>query len=238
MRIKDVPVVSFMGPAADGVGYLLLKGFAVDSGKEVRDAIAKLEQQAPLKSLILDLRGNPGGLLTSAVDVAEIFLEPKAGIVSTKGRTNAAPTLSYQAGAEGKKLSKEVKVVVLTSGSTASAAEIVSGAIQDHDRGVIVGERTFGKGLVQQVARLPYETSLKLTVAKYYTPSGRCIQSVEYKEGGLLADASSPGEPSSARRDFRFGDSFRSRTYKDAERKTCRRPPPVEISRPMTSTSL
>jgi len=95
---------------------------------------------------------------------------------------------------------------VVTSGSTASAAEIVSGAVQDHDRGIIVGERTFGKGLVQQVARLPFETSLKLTVAKYYTPSGRCIQSVEYKEGGVGDDSSSED---GVRRDFRFGESFR-----------------------------
>ena len=114
--------------------------------------------------------------------------------------------MSYSAGERGAKLPKDVRVVVVTSGSTASAAEIVSGAVQDHDRGVIVGERTFGKGLVQQVARLPFETSLKLTVAKYYTPSGRCIQSVEYKEGGVGDDSSSED---GVRRDFRFGESFR-----------------------------
>mmetsp|Transcript_12595 Transcript_12595/g.30858 ORF Transcript_12595/g.30858 Transcript_12595/m.30858 type:complete len:691 (-) Transcript_12595:350-2422(-) len=224
VQIPNVPLARLIGDPKEANGYIMLKSFAETSGQEVKDAIKSLKQQAPnkkLNSVILDLRGNPGGLLTAAVDVAEAFLEPAAPVVSTLGRTAAAPSLAYSASKQGPLIPKDTKVIVLTSGSTASAAEIVAGAIQDHDRGIVVGEKTFGKGLVQQVAKLPFDTSLKLTVAKYYTPSGRCIQSSEYKAGGVGREAAVEAERGQGR-DFKFGEGsrFSSRKIMDAERKT------------------
>jgi carboxyl-terminal processing protease len=134
------------------------------------------------QGLVFDMRQNPGGLLTSAVDVASLFVPKNSDIVSAKGR--GFPSLLYRSRVDPM-VTSATKVVVLVSGNTASAAEIVSGAIQDHDVGVILGtDRTYGKGLVQNVEQLPFDTALKFTVAKYYTPSGRCIQSTKYTEGG------------------------------------------------------
>ena len=128
------------------------------------------------------MRGNPGGLLTSAVDISALFVPKNSDIVSARGR--GFPNVLYRSRVDPL-VSPDTKLAVLVNGGTASAAEIVSGAIQDLDVGVVVGsDRTFGKGLVQNVEELPFETALKFTVAKYYTPSGRCIQSTNYKEGG------------------------------------------------------
>ena len=189
VRINDVKLTTFVGDAKDGIGYIQLSGFASDAGSEVRNSIIALQRAAEeasggtssLKGLILDMRGNPGGLLTSAVDVASLFVPKGSDIVSAKGR--GFPGVLYRSRVDPI-LDSSTKLAVLVNGGTASAAEIVSGAIQDLDVGIIVGsDRTFGKGLVQSVDDLPFDTALKLTVAKYYTPSGRCIQGITYSEG-------------------------------------------------------
>jgi carboxyl-terminal processing protease len=190
VQLRDVKLTTFLGNPADGIGYISLSGFAANAGAEVRQAILALEQAATdasngqhaLKGLVLDMRGNPGGLLTSAVDVASLLVPNGSDIVSARGR--GFPGVTYRSRVEPI-LDPNTKLAVLVNRGTASAAEIVSGAVQDLDRGVIVGgDRTFGKGLVQNVEDLPFNTALKFTVAKYYTPSGRCIQGINYKEGG------------------------------------------------------
>ena len=152
-----------------GVGYMHVSGFQETTAQEVQDA---LDQFGDLKGLILDLRQNPGGLLNEGVGVADKFLRKGAVIVSHRGRSS--PERIYRA-THGNS-NKDYPIVVLVNRGTASAAEIVAGAIQDHDRGLIVGENTFGKGLVQTVYPLSENTGLALTTAKYYTPSGRLIQ--------------------------------------------------------------
>lgn len=194
VQLRDVKLATLVGNPADGIGYLSLSGFASSAGQEVRGAILALEQAAEeasngahsLKGLILDLRGNPGGLLTSAVDVASLLVPNGSDIVSAKGR--GFPGVIYRSRVDPL-LDPNTKLTVLVNRGTASAAEIVSGAVQDLDAGIIIGtDRTFGKGLVQNVEDLPFNTALKFTVAKYYTPSGRCIQGVTYKEGGGLRE--------------------------------------------------
>ena len=192
VKLRDVKLATILGDVKDGIGYIQLTGFSSDAGKEVRNAIFALQQMtedatngdSSLKGLILDLRGNPGGLLTSAVDVASCLVPKGSDIVSAKGR--GFPGVLYRSRIDPI-LDSKTKLAVLVNGGTASAAEIVSGAIQDLDVGIIVGaDRTFGKGLVQNVQDLPFDTALKFTVAKYYTPSGRCIQGIQYTEGGGL----------------------------------------------------
>eukprot|EP00560_Eucampia_antarctica_P007493 CAMPEP_0197826860 /NCGR_PEP_ID=MMETSP1437-20131217/3746_1 /TAXON_ID=49252 ORGANISM="Eucampia antarctica, Strain CCMP1452" /NCGR_SAMPLE_ID=MMETSP1437 /ASSEMBLY_ACC=CAM_ASM_001096 /LENGTH=806 /DNA_ID=CAMNT_0043427469 /DNA_START=267 /DNA_END=2687 /DNA_ORIENTATION=- len=192
VQIRDVKLTTLIGKPENGVGYIQLSGFTANAGREVRGAILALQAateeasggQNSLQSLILDLRGNPGGLLTSAVDVTSCFVPKGSDIVSARGR--GFPGVLYRSRIDPV-LSPNTKLAVLINGQTASAAEIVSGAVQDLDVGIIVGsDRTFGKGLVQNVEELPFDTALKFTVAKYFTPSGRCIQSTNYLEGGGL----------------------------------------------------
>jgi len=190
VQMRDVKLTTLLGKPKDGIGYIQLTGFTANSGRDTRNSIYALQKAAEevsdggLKGLILDLRGNPGGLLTSAVDVSSLFVPKGSEIVSARGR--GFPGVRYISRVDPIVDPATTKVAVLINGSTASAAEIVSGAIQDLDVGVIVGsERTYGKGLVQNVADLPFDTALKFTVAKYYTPSGRCIQSTNYKAGEL-----------------------------------------------------
>ena len=161
-----------------GVGYIEMKNFSARSANELRTAFMSLLQQAreqrvPLKGIILDLRNNPGGLLNAAVDVTSLFVRKGSEVVSIRGRS-VEMAKSYET--ETPPLDAELPLAVLINKESASAAEIVSGAIQDLDRGVIIGERSFGKGLVQSVIRISYDNTLKLTTAKYYTPSGRLIQ--------------------------------------------------------------
>lgn len=155
-----------------GVGYMHVNGFTETTGHEVAQALESFQQQGEMKGLILDLRQNPGGLLNEGVDVADKFLHKGQVIVSHHGRNSPEKVYRAAHGNGG----KDYPLVVLVNRGTASAAEIVSGAIQDHDRGLVVGEPTFGKGLVQTVYPLSYDTGLALTTAKYYTPSGRLIQ--------------------------------------------------------------
>jgi carboxyl-terminal processing protease len=171
-------------------GYILLTEFSRGTGREVADAIAKLRAQG-MKQLLVDVRNNGGGLLDQAIEVADQFLPEDSTIVETRGRTRDS-FQSYQA--SGKYPELGVPVVVLVNEGTASAAEILSGAIQDHDRGLVVGAPSWGKGLVQTVYNLSYGAGLALTTAKYYTPSGRLIQRdyTSYFDYYTHADAGSP----------------------------------------------
>jgi carboxyl-terminal processing protease len=155
-----------------GIGYIRIKDFTATTVRELDDAIDKLREQG-MQKLVLDLRGNPGGLLDAAVGVADHFLDKGQMIVYTKGRT-ADSAQDYTA--PGKHQKVEVPLVVVVNRGSASASEIVAGAIQDHDRGLVVGETSWGKGLVQSVYTLQYGAGLALTTSKYYTPSGRNIQ--------------------------------------------------------------
>ncbi len=169
--------------------YLKLSNFSRSSAEEVRNALKELKAKKEIKSIVLDLRGNPGGLLDEAVDICDKFLDKGKLIVVTKGRTDDSEKKysSVQEPMVGK-----AKLIVLINGGSASASEIVAGAMQDHDRGVILGTKSFGKGLVQTITPLSYNTSLKITTAKYYTPSGRCIQKIDYsKENKVIADVDS-----------------------------------------------
>jgi carboxyl-terminal processing protease len=162
-----------------GVGYIRLSAFNETTDREIAEALKKLNAQS-LDGLILDMRGNPGGLLNEAVAVGDMFLEKNQLIVSHHGRTSTERKYYAIRGNQG----NTVPLVILVNGNSASATEIVSGAVQDHDRGLIVGETTFGKGLVQTVTPLSENTGLALTTARYYTPSGRLIQR-DYKSISL-----------------------------------------------------
>lgn len=176
IRNSSVP---YAGVLPDSIGYIRIMQFIEDTGKDVRAALDSFHAEAPgLKGVIIDLRGNGGGLLEQAVDVASNFVPKGTEIVRTIGRDKDA-TKIYKT--MRKPLYPDMPVAVLTDGGTASASEILAGAMQDLDRGVLVGTRSFGKGLVQTTRPLPYGGVLKVTVAKYYTPSGRLIQSLDYK---------------------------------------------------------
>lgn len=164
-----------------GTGYVgLTGGFQSTSDEELREAIGKLKKDG-MRQLVLDMRGNPGGLLNQAIDVASEFLPRGQVVVSVKGRTEYSDPIVYKSsGADP----EDVPLVVLINRGTASASEIVAGAIQDHGRGLIVGETSFGKGLVQHVFQLPFNTGLTLTTARYYTPYGRSLQR-DYSSGSL-----------------------------------------------------
>ena len=173
IQIDNVP---YYGMVSGDVGYLMLQGFTVDAGKEVRDAVTALKAQGA-KKLIFDLRDNPGGLLNEAITISNLFVDKGKEIVSTKGKLTEWNKVYRGLDAP---LDTEMPIAVLASGRSASAAEIVSGVLQDYDRAVLIGERTFGKGLVQATRPLPYNSQLKVTTAKYYIPSGRCIQELDY----------------------------------------------------------
>lgn len=173
----SIPNVAYSSLFDDGTGYIKLTGFTQNSGKEVKDALLKLKETGKLTGLILDLRDNGGGLLNEAVTITNLFVKKGEMVVSTKGKT---PDRNKSYKTMLQPVDPNLPMVVLVNGMSASASEIVAGAIQDLDRGVIVGERTFGKGLVQNIIPLSYNTQMKITVAKYYIPSGRCIQSVDY----------------------------------------------------------
>jgi carboxyl-terminal processing protease len=176
IKLKSIP---YAGLASPNICYITLNSFTDNAGNEVREELKKLKKDNNLEGVILDLRSNPGGLLHEAVNLSNVFLDQDIEIVSTKGKiAEWNKTYRTQQRAEDNK----IPLVILTNGASASASEIVSGAIQDYDRGVIVGGKTFGKGLVQQTRPLPYNTQLKVTTSKYYIPSGRCIQAINYAE--------------------------------------------------------
>jgi carboxyl-terminal processing protease len=161
----------------DGIGYIRLERFSNTAGDEMRQAILDLKLKGEIKGLVLDLRGNPGGLLKSAVDVVSKFVPPGTVIVTTRGRRKDSEKKFVSV---EEPLLPRTPLIVLTDRNSASASEIVSGALQDMDRALIVGVRTFGKGLVQDLESLPYGAQMKYTTARYYIPSGRSIQEIDY----------------------------------------------------------
>jgi carboxyl-terminal processing protease len=175
VRLKNVTYADFIDGTS--IAYVRLERFAREAYSEVHRAVKSLAEQRELEGIILDLRDNPGGLLEAAVDISGIFVEQGTEIVSTRGRL---PQTQRSYRSRKAPVETEVPFAVLVNGNSASASEIVAGAIQDLDRGVVIGERTFGKGLVQIIRPLPYNTSLKMTTSKYYTPSGRSIQAITY----------------------------------------------------------
>jgi len=174
-RIKISNVV-YEGMIAGGIGYIKLDDFTPGAGKEVEDAVVRLKKSGA-KSLILDLRDNPGGLLYEAVNIVNVFVPKGREVVSTKGKV---PEWNKKYTTLNTPVDQDIPLAVLTSGGSASAAEIVAGALQDYDRAILVGQRTFGKGLVQTTRPLSYNAQLKVTTAKYHIPSGRCIQALDY----------------------------------------------------------
>ncbi len=176
--IKNLTYYGFYPENSNNV-YLKLTNFSRSAGDEIKRALQKLKEEKEIKSVVLDLRGNPGGLLDVAVDIVDKFVEKGQLIVSTKGRGQSAKKDYF---AVQEPLISSAKLIVLINEGSASASEIVAGAIQDHDRGVILGTKSFGKGLVQTITPLNFNTSLKITTARYYTPSGRCIQKIDYSK--------------------------------------------------------
>jgi carboxyl-terminal processing protease len=183
VRVENIP---YFGMIRDHIGYIKLVSFTQDAAREVKEAFVNLKTNHELHGLILDLRGNGGGLLQEAVDITNIFVDKGTLVVSTKGKL-ANKNYSYKT--NNAAVDREIPLVVLVDNSSASASEIVAGAIQDIDRGIIVGQRTFGKGLVQNVVPLTYNSSVKITVAKYYIPSGRCIQAIDYSKKNENGDS-------------------------------------------------
>ena len=173
----NIPNVPYYGLVSEGIGYIRLSNFRTGSSKEVRQALSDLKNNYGAKALIIDLRGNPGGLLIEAVEVSNLFVARGEEIVSTKGKNEEYDHV-YQA--PNQPVAEKTPLAILVNRGSASAAEIVAGALQDLDRGIILGERTYGKGLVQTTRPLGYNNQLKVTTAKYYIPSGRCIQAVDY----------------------------------------------------------
>ncbi|MDE5907101.1 MAG: S41 family peptidase, partial [Alistipes sp.] len=173
----SIPSVPYAGWAAEGIGYLRHSDFTEGSYEEMRAAIERLRAEGELEGLILDYRSNTGGILQEAVKILSMFVPKGTGVVSTKGRTEESKQ-TYRT--ESEPAFPDLPLVVLVNGNSASAAEIVAGALQDLDRAVLIGQRSFGKGLVQGTRPLGYNAMLKLTTAKYYIPSGRCIQAIDY----------------------------------------------------------
>ena len=183
-----IPSISYVGYVAEGVGYIRHGDFTDKCYEDMRAAILRLQSEGELKSLILDYRNNGGGLLHSAIKILSLFVPKGTMVVETRGRGMATRKLYT----EYEPLLPTTPLAVLINGNSASAAEIVAGAIQDLDRGVLLGQRSFGKGLVQSTVPLGYNAFAKITVGKYYIPSGRCIQAVNYSKDGraeIVADS-------------------------------------------------
>ena len=178
IHVSSVP---YYGMIDNDIAYIQLEHFTQDAGKEVKEALEELKSKYKPKAVVLDLRENPGGLLNEAVNIANVFVDKGEEIVSTKGKVEEWDKVYKSLNSA---IDKDIPLAILTNSGSASASEIVSGSIQDLDRGIIVGQRTYGKGLVQTTRPLSYNTKLKVTTAKYYIPSGRCIQAINYAEKG------------------------------------------------------
>jgi carboxyl-terminal processing protease len=174
IQIKNVP---YYGVIEGNVGYIRLSGFTDNAGQEVENAVKDLIQKKKVSGLILDLRGNPGGLLNEAINIVNVFIDKGQEVVSTRGKVKDWDKIYRTTNSP---VDTKTPLAILVNSGSASAAEIVSGSLQDFDRGVVIGQRTFGKGLVQTTRPLAYNTQLKVTTAKYYIPSGRCIQALDY----------------------------------------------------------
>ncbi|MGD0037270.1 MAG: S41 family peptidase [Bacteroidota bacterium] len=196
--------IAYAGYVEDGIGYVRLERFSRTAGDDLRSTIKDLQAKGELKGLVLDLRDNPGGLLESAVEVVSKFVPESSLVVSTRGRKSDSERKYCSSEIP---MLRDVRTAVLVNRFSASASEIVGGAFQDLDRGVVVGTRTFGKGLVQTITQLSENASLKITTARYYTPSGRCIQEIDYwhRDG----DGNVTTKPDSLRREFRTAHNRR-----------------------------
>ncbi|MGD1840799.1 MAG: S41 family peptidase [Thermonemataceae bacterium] len=194
VKINNVP---YFGMVTSDIGYIQLSDFTSNASQEVKQALSTLKGKGA-KSIILDLRGNPGGLLNEAVNICNIFIPKELEVVSTKGKIKEW-NRTYRA--LNQPIDTKIPLAILTNNRSASAAEIVSGVLQDYDRGVLIGQRSFGKGLVQATRPLSYNSQLKVTTAKYYIPSGRCIQALDYSNKDELGNAARI--PDSLRRTFR-----------------------------------
>jgi len=193
----QIPNVPYSGMITENIGLIQLTEFTREASKEVKQAFLDLKSKGATK-IVLDLRGNPGGLLSEAINISNLFLPKGVEVVSTKGKieewNKSHLTLNSP-------LDLEIPIVILVNGTSASASEIVSGVLQDYDRGVVIGKRTFGKGLVQATRSLSFNSKLKVTVAKYYIPSGRCIQEIDYSHRNL--DGTTAKMPDSLRTAFK-----------------------------------
>ncbi len=174
VKIDNIPYYTVFD---NGIAYLSLSGFTRDVAKEMKEKLVEMKKNYELKGFILDLRGNGGGLMNEAVDIVNLFIPKGKAVVSMKGKAANANSLHPTT---NDPVDLEIPLAILVDGSSASASEIVAGAIQDYDRGIIIGQRTFGKGLVQNILPLSYNAQMKVTVAHYYIPSGRCIQEIDY----------------------------------------------------------
>lgn len=176
IKIDNIPYYTVLD---GGIAYIILNQFTKDAAKELKDAFLTMRSENDLKGIIIDLRGNGGGLLYEAVDIVNIFVPKNKLVVYTQGKT-PDQNRNYYTKHEADDI--DIPLAILVNESSASASEIVSGAIQDFDRGVIIGQRTFGKGLVQNILPMAYNTQMKVTIAKYYIPSKRCIQEIDYSK--------------------------------------------------------
>ncbi len=174
IKIENVP---YAGLINKNIGYIKLLGFSNNASKEVKNALNKLKSKAELRGLILDLRGNGGGLMSEAIDIVNLFVDQNQEVVSTKGKIEQLNMVHKTRYAP---VDTNIPLAVMINSGSASSSEIVAGALQDLDRAIIVGQRSYGKGLVQNVLPLSYNTRAKITIAKYYIPSGRCIQAIDY----------------------------------------------------------
>ncbi len=175
-KIK-IPNIPYYGVTDNDIGYIILSQFNPNAALNVKQAFLNLKNKYHIKGLIFDLRGNGGGLLKEAVDIVNLWIPKGQLVVTTKGKLKRNSTVSRTL---NEPVDLKMPLTVLVNGNTASASEIVSGSLQDLDRAVIIGRRTFGKGLVQNIVSLPYNSKIKITIAKYYIPSGRCIQAIDY----------------------------------------------------------
>lgn len=171
-----MPDVEYAGMLDDTTGYILQSGFTENVSADIRTKVLDLKKQG-MKRLVLDLRGNGGGLMGEAIKIVSLFVPKGTLVVSARGNDAA---LSQEYHTQGEPIDTELPIVVLIDSGSASASEIVAGAIQDHDRGIIIGTRSYGKGLVQSIKPLAYNGQMKVTTSKYYTPSGRCVQAIDY----------------------------------------------------------
>ncbi len=176
IKIDNIPYYTVFD---NGIGYAILSQFTKDCARELKDVIVEMKKNHELKGFILDLRGNGGGLLAEAVDIVNMFVPKNKLVVYQKGKVAEH---NYNHYTQHEPLDLDIPLVILVNEGSASASEIVSGSIQDFDRGVIVGQRTFGKGLVQNIFPMSYNTQIKVTVAHYYLPSNRCIQEIDYSK--------------------------------------------------------
>ena len=176
VKIDNIPYATVFD---NGIGYVSFNSFTKNAANELKQHLLDMKKSHELKGFIIDLRGNGGGLMNEAVDIVNLFIPKGKPVVSTKGKSQNAGSVYSTT---NQPIDEQIPLAILVDNGSASASEILSGAIQDYDRGVVIGQRTFGKGLVQNILPLSYNTQMKVTIAKYYIPSGRCIQEIDYSK--------------------------------------------------------